>query len=324
MNSLEIIRSIRLITDVCIDVRPGEKVLCVADRQEYFETLTLLASECIARGAEAAVTLIEPRRHYYDEPPSFVTAAMEKADIVVVMMPGSLVHTAARRQVNAGIKIAILEGPRDYFMAFDLTKEQLLKVKEQTEALQALLTKAQSARLLTKAGTDLTMSLEGRTGIALLPFAEKGMFCVVPGYAEAACAPIEDSVEGAAVIDAATVGAEDFEEIVQEPYELKFRKGQIVSISGGRDARKLEAILAAEKAARAFAELGVNSNFFVPKKLRGSRLDMAIGGNAHIGLGRNEHIGGKSKANNHLDLSMVNATLILDGKTVVEEGVLKL
>jgi len=326
MNSLEIIRSIRLITDVCIDVTPGEKVLCIADRQEYFETLTLLASECIARGAEAAVTLIEPRRHYYDEPPSFVAAAMERADIVVAMCPGSLVHTAARRRANAaGVKIAVLEGTRDFFMAFDLTREQLLKVREQTEAIVERLTKADSARLITKAGTNLTMSLKGRTAVGLVPFATKGMFCVVPGYAEAACAPIEESVEGTAVIDGSTVGTEDLEAVVQEPFELKFKNGRVVSISGGKDGRKLERLLASvEKEASMFAELGVNSNFMVAKKLRGSRLDMAIGGHAHLGLGRNEHIGGKNKGDNHLDVMMTTATLILDGKTIIEEGVLKL
>ena len=68
----------------------------------------------------------------------------------------------------------------------------------------------------------------------------------------------------------------------------------------------------------------VCSDFFVPKKIRGSRLDMAIGGHIHVGFGRNDHIGGETKANNHLDLMMTMATLILDGKTVIEEGVLKL
>jgi len=327
MNALEIIRGIRLITDVCIEVAPGEKVLCIADRQEFFETMSLLASECIARGAEAAVVLIEPRRHYYDEPPSFVTCAMEKADVAVVMAFGSLVHTEARRRANAaGVKVAIMgEVTRDFLMAFDLTREQLLKVREQTEAIVALLTKAESARLITRAGTDLSMSLDGRTAVGLVPFAAKGTFCGVPGYAEAACAPVEDSVEGVAVIDGTTLGTEDFEAVVQEPYELKFEKGRIKSISGGRDAARLEGLLAGmEEGARTFAELGVNSNFMAPKKLRGSRLDMAVGGHAHLGLGRNDHIGGKSKGENHLDLMMTRVTLILDGKTVLEEGVLKI
>ena len=327
MNELEVIRGIRLITDVCIGVAPGEKVLCIADRQEFFETLSLLASECIARGAEAAVVLIEPRRHYYDEPPSFVAHAMEKADVVVVMAFGSLVHTEARRRANAaGVKIAIMgEVTREFLMAFDLTKKQLLKVRAQTEAIVKRLSAAKSARLVTRAGTDLSMSLAGRTAVGLVPFVAKGTFCGVPGYAEAACAPVEESVEGVAVIDGTTLGTEDFEAVVQEPYQLKFKKGRIVSISGGKDARRLEALLAGmEKGARTFAELGINSNFMVPKKLRGSRLDMAVGGHAHLGLGRNDHIGGKSKAENHLDLMMTTATLILDGKTILEEGVLKI
>ena len=41
MNPLELIRGVRLITDVCLEVAPGETVLCIADRQENLEILSL-------------------------------------------------------------------------------------------------------------------------------------------------------------------------------------------------------------------------------------------------------------------------------------------
>ena len=187
------------------------------------------------------------------------------------------------------------------------------------------LTRAESVRLITKAGTDLSMSLKGRKAVGLVPFGAKGTFFGVPGYAEAACAPIEDSAEGVAVIDGATLGTPDFEALVQEPFEIKLEKGRIVAISGGRDARRLEGLLASlEDQARILCELGVNSNFMVPKKLRGSRLDMAVGGHIHMGFGRNDHIGGALKAESHLDLLVTWATLLLDGETILENGMLRL
>ena len=54
MYPLELIQSVRLITDVCLEVAPGENVLCIADGEESMEVLTLIAAECKAKGAEVA------------------------------------------------------------------------------------------------------------------------------------------------------------------------------------------------------------------------------------------------------------------------------
>jgi leucyl aminopeptidase (aminopeptidase T) len=327
INPLELIRGVRLITDVCLEVASGETVLCIADSQERMEILSLIAAECEARGAEAGVVLIDPRKHHHHEPPRSIAYAMEKSDIIIIMTFGSLVHTQARKRATAsGAKIALMgEVTREFLTSFDLTKDDLLKVRSQTEEITRRLTAAKSARLTTKAGTDLTMSLEGRTAVGLVPFGAKGTFFGVPGYAEAACAPIEDSVEGVAIVDGTMMGTEDLEALVQEPFEMRFEKGRVVSISGGSDARRLENLLKTlAPQARTFAELGVNSNFIVPKKLRGSRLDMAVGGHVHFGLGRNDHIGGKSAAETHLDFLVTWATLVLDGEIILEDGVLKI
>jgi 2,5-dihydroxypyridine 5,6-dioxygenase len=327
INPMELMRGVRLITDVCLEVAPGESVLCIADSQERMEILSLIAAECEARGAEAAVALIGPRKHHHHEPPRSIAHAMENADILVVMTFGSLVHTQARkRAIASGAKIALMgEVTREFLTSFDLTRDDLLKVRSQTEEITRRLTAAKSARLTTRAGTDLTMSLEGRSAVGLVPFGAKGTFFGVPGYAEAACAPIEDSVDGVAVVDGTMMGTEDLEALVQEPFEMRFKKGRLVSISGGVDARRLENLLGTvEDQARTFAELGVNSNFMVPKKLRGSRLDMAVGGHVHFALGRNDHIGGQSVGETHLDFLVTWATLVLDGETILEDGVLKI
>ena len=43
-----------------------------------------------------------------------------------------------------------------------------------------------------------------------------------------------------------------------------------------------------------------------------------------MGFGRNDHIGGELKAENHLDLLVTWATLLFDGETIVENGMLKI
>jgi hypothetical protein len=42
---LELIQSVRLITDVCLEISPGEDVLCIADKEENMDVMTLIAAE---------------------------------------------------------------------------------------------------------------------------------------------------------------------------------------------------------------------------------------------------------------------------------------
>jgi len=329
MYPLELIHSVRLITDVCLEVTPGQNVLCIADREENMEVVTLIAAECKAKGAEVAVVLIEPRKSYFHEPPRSIARAMKEADVIIVMAPWPLMHTNARREASAAnVIVAALGGgiTKEYLAALDLTREDLLEVRTLTEKIAQRITAASSANLITQAGTNLTMSLEGRSGLALVPFGKRGAPpCVVPDYAEAACAPIEDSAEGVAVIDGTMIGAENFEGPVEEPFEIHFRKGRVVEIGAGKDARRLESLLnTLEEGARNLGELGVNSNHKVPKRLRGTRTDMRIGGHIHIALGYNDNLGGKTKVNSHLDFLVTNATLLLDGEPILENGSFKI
>jgi len=327
MYSFELIQIAKLITDVCLEIAPGENVLCITDGEEKMDVITLIAAECKMRGAETAVILLEPRKQHYHEPPRSIAHAMREADVVITMAYGELMHTKARKEAcAAGVKYAAIGGvTKEYLIKLNLTREDLIEVRALTERIAQRLTAASTARLTTQAGTDLSMSLEGRNGVTLLPFGQRGTFCMVPAYAEAPCAPIEDSVEGVAVIDGTMVGAANFEGLVEEPFEVHFKKGRIVRISGGKDARRLESLLnTLEEEAKTFAELGVNSNHKLPKRLVGTRADNAIAGHVHIGLGRNDHIGGKSVAETHLDLLLTWATLLLDGKPILENGNLKI
>jgi len=323
MYPLELIQSVRLITDVCLDVAPGENILCVVDREENMEVSTMIAAECKARGAEVAVVLLEPRKQSYHEPPRSVARAMKEADVVITMTYGNLMHTKARREAcAAGVKYAnITVANKEHLTTLDLTREDLLEVRALTEKIVQRLTAASSAHLSTRAGTDLHMSLEGRSGFGLTPFGKRGTFCAVPAYAEAACAPIEDSVKGVAVVDGNMVGEPNLQGLVEEPFEIHFEKGRIVKISEGKDARKLKNLLdSLGDEVRTFAELGVNSNHKISKKLTGTKFDDAIAGHAHIGIGRNDHIGGTSRGNTHLDLLVTWATLLLDGNPILEDG----
>lgn len=327
MYPWELIKSVRLITEVCLEVAPGDHVLCIADQEEKMEVVNLIAADCKMRGAEVAVVVIEPRKERQRELPRPVARAMKEADVIITMAEGLIMTKARVEACAAGAKFAMLGGTnKEYLAGLDLAREDLLEVRALTERIVQRLSAASSAHLTTRAGTDLHMSLKGRNGVGVVPFIQKGGFGGIPVYAEAACPPVEDSVEGVAIVDGTMVGnVANFEGVVEEPFEIQFEKGRIVRLSKGKDAKRLESLLNAfGEQTRTFSELGVNSNHKIPKRFIGKRADNAIAGHVHLGLGRNDHIGGNSKGEIHLDVMVTWATLLLDGDPILENGNLKI
>jgi hypothetical protein len=72
-----------------------------------------------------------------------------------------------------------------------------------------------------------------------------------------------------------------------------------------------------------FCQLRGNSNIKIPKKLQGSRLDIAAGGHVHMGLGQNNDIECKFNLETDLDLWVTYGMVRLNGDVILEDGVLK-
>jgi leucyl aminopeptidase (aminopeptidase T) len=176
-------------------------------------------------------------------------------------------------------------------------------------------TLARRIRVRNRAGTDLDLSVVGRSGGAVT-----GM-CKRPGDAtgvpdiEAYIAPIEGSTNGTLIID----GSTSVNGIVRQPIKIEFAQGTATKITGGREARVLSKILrdAQNRAAFNVAEFGIGLNPLA--HIRGAIIeDEAALGTAHIALGDNSKLGGKNKAPVHIDLVFRQACVELDGITILE------
>ena len=117
------------------------------------------------------------------------------------------------------------------------------------------------------------------------------------------------------------LGEANLEGVVEKPFQARFERGRIVEISEGKDAERLKGFLNfSENGARTLAELGINSNQRIPRNLTGTRIDMAIAGHVHLGLGRKDYIGGNAGGLTHLDLLVREATLFLNEEMVLKDG----
>jgi leucyl aminopeptidase (aminopeptidase T) len=317
---LELLKGARLLVETCAKVGRGERMLVVVD-DEAFPMLMGKAVFDVANsvGAEAVLTIMKLREGAAIEPPRAIAIAMKSVNVVAyITNRHGMAHTDARKEAAAaGVRIYQMTAvPEDYFKR-EITAADIEKIKDCTEALAERLTCASLAHVTTPAGTDITMSLDGRKGIGIHPLS--AVIGTFPDYAEAAIAPVEGTTEGTLVIDVGILG---WEYLLMQPIICKIVGGKVMTISGGKDAEKLRSKANTDEHSSNIAELGIGTSHTVPRVNRATRRDAAIAGNVHIAIGRNNDIGGKTWSKIHIDGLINRATVKLDGKYVVRDGVL--
>lgn len=254
------------------------------------------------------------------EPTEEVAEKIKKYDIVLALNTYSLSHTNARENAcKAGVRIASMPG-----LECEMLTEQgplaadYISIKQETERLAELLTKAKTARVTTENGTDITLSIEGRHGGADTGIiANKGEWGNLPG-GEAYIAPVEGTATGIIVVPAGWYFG------LVEDMILTFKDGYVVSIEGGgRVGEELRELCCFNddkyKHRRNCAELGIGTN---PKAKKPDNVLEAekIKGTIHIAIGDSSHMGGVNESDLHEDFVLPSPMLYLDGKLIIEKG----
>jgi leucyl aminopeptidase (aminopeptidase T) len=263
---------------------------------------------------------ITPRERNGDEPPAEIARMMKDFQVLIIPTSKSMSHTQSRREAStAGARCATLPG-----ITFDTMKRTLNanyeKIAQRSKKVAERLKGARTAKVTSPAGTDITMSIDGRkcepdTGLIY----NSGDFSNLPA-GEAYLAPLEGTAQGTLVIDGsmAAIGR------LKKPITMKVNSGFVREISGGAEAKKLKALLdSVGELAYNIAELGIGTND--KAKLVGSVLeDEKVMGTVHMALGDNMSMGGKISVRSHLDGIILKPTLIIDGVTLMKDGILKI
>jgi aminopeptidase len=159
------------------------------------------------------------------------------------------------------------------------------------------------------AGTDLTLSLAGRTG------AIDDGHANVPGGEVYYC-PLEDSPEG--VIEF------DFPSGKVERPRLVLRGGEVVEATAAAGEDALHSALDTDAGARRFGELGLGCNEGITRHLRNVLFDEKMAGTIHLALGVGfPRIGGRNESALHWDLvkdMRQGGQLWCDGELVQRDG----
>lgn len=316
MIDTELAEPARRVVEELGGVVPDEEVLVLVDPGSV-TVGRALATAARATGATASLLVIPRLESHGAEPPATAAAAMRSADAVFAANEHSLSHTAAReRATDDGTRVAILRGVDEEMFVEGAMTADFEAVADLTAAACDALSAADRAHVTTPSGTDVEMSLAGRSAFPL-----DGRFHEGVGFSNfppglAVTSPVEDTANGTVVMDFSADGLGRLD----DPVRLTVEDGTVTDVDGGRQATELRATLddAGENAGNlAEFALGTNpaarlvGNLAEDKKRRGV-VDFALGDNTSIG--------GRTESDLHLDFVALDATISLDGTVVQEAG----
>lgn len=308
------LRTARMIVAESVALRPGEQVLVIGDT-ETEPIAAVLAEAAREAGGEVVSAIMTPRAQHGNDPPPTLAAAMPAADVMLMAVTNSITHTTARKAASArGARACILRSATVESMTQGAATADYRQVRLLTRHLADLLTRGAAVRMTSPEGTDLTVRIEGRSAIALDADArEPGTFTPFP-TGEAAIVPLEGSAQGRIVFDHAI----DNVGVLDAPVRVEVRDGRIMRVDGGRSAENFRRLIATDEHAANIAEFAIGTN--PNSRLRGNMAeDKVLLGVVHIGIGDSHTIGGVIESRIHVDAIVLNPTVEIDGRRIVDQ-----
>jgi leucyl aminopeptidase (aminopeptidase T) len=303
--------AVRTVIAKCLAIEAGEEVLVIADAGTR-PIGEALRNEAAAAGADAVLTIMDPRQNDGTEPPAPVAAALQACDAFIAPTSRSLSHTTARKRASdAGVRGATMPGVTEDMLARVMAVD-FDTMAARSKAVAAALDQATEARLTCPRGSDARFDLTDRAGLSDDgDLRAKGAFGNLP-CGEGFIAP--RSGEGKIV--ASSLGPLG---ISHEPATLTIQDGRIATAERGLGPEYLARLTAHGEPGTNLAELGVGTNDRA--RLTGNVLeDEKILGTVHVAFGASAGIGGTVSVPIHLDVVVLDATLDIGGERVLDAG----
>jgi aminopeptidase len=299
----------------CMGARAGESVLVVTDEplRPIGYALQRAATDL---GFDVVLVEMRPRATNGAEPPPQVARLMAEADVVLCPTSKSLTHTEARRAASsAGARVATLPGVTEDIMVRCMNADYH-RIADRTRKLCAMMASTKVIRVLSPAGTDISLPIAGQRPLASSGlFRERGQYGNLP-TGEAYLAPLEGQSTGVVVVDGSMAGVG----VVATPIRIVVENGFATDISGGPEADQLIGLFEPHgRDGRNVAEFGIGTNDRA--RLSGVILeDEKVMGTIHIAFGDNKSMGGMVGVASHLDGVVKEPTVWFDDRQVMDAG----
>jgi leucyl aminopeptidase (aminopeptidase T) len=234
---------------------------------------------------------------------------------------GNGLYPTADRARQFGIPLETLSK-----MFWDGVNVDYAKLNAICEAVKAVFVGGKEIHITHANGTDLTFGIKGRTVFSsdgIIPPDDpkkKTPPAVWLPAGEVITTPVPGTAKGKVVVERNFYLGKEITGMT-----LTFEQGKVVSINGGTGGEKLlerYQLAGKGKELMGYVDIGTNQNIQIPA---GSRMVAYMpSGAITIGIGRNDYYGGENKGSFGFDFFLPGYTLAVDGKVLVENGVLKI
>jgi len=305
----------KLIEDVAV-VSPGENVLVLTDPHVSGSiTEAIAAATLMAKGIPSILVMV-PSAYPGAPLPKPIEQAVKGAEVVLMATSQSVAHAEIFSMEKNHRRLISLPGIMEGSFINGGGTVDLKELKAITERVAAALEGKREFVLKSDKGSAATFLSRGKAFACYAGAPVPTGFAMFPD-GEAIVAMDEKTLEGRIVLDVFQTGVGP----LREPIVFDIQNGKVVRFSGGIEAQQLQELVEmyGDENSYYFGEFALGTN---PKALflGSAGEDKKRIGTIHMSLGDDEGIGGALKSKLHLDGVMGRPTLIVDGKTYIEDG----
>ena len=300
---------------------PGMQELFFEHAKEVHYEKTPPAIRSIYEGVDAVITIMAPHNTRalagVDPLKQRALGKRDKAIQDMVLQRDRWALTLFPTQALAQESEMGLEEYEEFvFEAMALNEDDPVRYwREKAEEQGRLIERLEEARevRIVGAGTDLTLSIEGRKFVN--GDGRHNMPC-----GEIFTGPVEDSANGEIYfgVPVAVAGREVL------GVRLRFEGGRVVEASAEKGEEFLRSMLDADEGARYLGELGIGTNYGIRRATKNILFDEKLGGTVHLAIGRSyAQTGGKNDSSVHWDLICdlrEGGELYADGELIERDG----
>ncbi|MFH1328033.1 MAG: hypothetical protein ABIH76_04175 [Candidatus Bathyarchaeota archaeon] len=309
------------------NLKPGELCLSVTDMAYN----PLYADACVGAamgiGAETAKLTLPYNKPL---PSKGVGSAILESDLIVYSTTHKLHYSEEiRAALKAGKRVLMVVQPLHTLFRLKADPEVIDRTKKAAEYMK----KTNQIRMVSDAGTDLTMERGNRPVLSHYGVADEPGHSDFWGVGMIETAPLEGSHEGTMVLD---TGDQMFymARYVENPVKITFKEGRITDVKGGLDAflirKHIESFEDENAWMAGHISIGTDKRAlwaaqtlqFPESGFSGVDAESYYG-NVQVEIGSNNDVNfcGKNESNAHLGHCMLNTSLYLDDTLFVDKGV---
>jgi len=293
-----------------LELTPADRVLVVTDdpTRSCGEAFFRAAAEY---GCPVHLHVLSRDAHPLNTLPDDMPPLLDDADVVINALVGDAAEIPFRlqwiRAIEGAARIRLGHSPgidEDMMLAGPLNVDYA-RMGDLAARLLEDLRGAETLRITTPAGTDITLRVGGRSFIHDLKATVHAGANLPCG--EIYCAPLEDGADGRLVVDAC-FGSHGK---VSAPVTIDVVQGRVVDVicaDAGLQA-VVVGLMDTDAGSRTIAELGIGLNEGARLTPRMLEAEKALG-TAHIAFGDNDGIaGGQSRSSMHMDYLFTRPTI---------------